>query len=99
MDFKLFFSTFLVVFLAELGDKTQLTVLCRAAAADPASRTACLWTVFLAGAFALTLSTAIGVLLGGMLNRYVPERCIKLCAGGLFILMGVLILREGFVSR
>lgn len=98
MDWKLFFATFVTVFLAELGDKTQLAVMSQSASADPAMRTKVLWIVFFAGALALTLSTALGVLVGGVLNRYVPERYVKLCAGALFILMGALLLREAFAS-
>lgn len=98
MDIRLFLTTFATVFLAELGDKTQLAVMSQSAAADSAGRTAFLWTVFVAGALALTVATALGVLFGGVLNRYVPERYVKLCAGALFIVMGLLLIREGVVS-
>ena len=98
MDIRLFLATFATVFLAELGDKTQLAVMSQSAAADPAARAKFLWTVFAAGALALTVSTALGVLFGGLLNRYVPERYVKLGAGALFIVMGLLLIREGVVA-
>ena len=99
MDWKLFSATFLTVFLAELGDKTQLAVMSQASAADPDNRSAALWTVFAAGALALAAATALGVIFGGFLNRFVPERHVKLCAGALFIVMGLLLLREGFAAK
>lgn len=99
MDWKLFSATFLTVFLAELGDKTQLAVISQASAANPDSRTAALWTVFAAGALALAMATGLGVLFGGFLNRYVPERYVKFCAGALFIVMGILLIREGLPTK
>jgi rubrerythrin len=90
----LFFSTFILIFLAELGDKTQLAVMSQSAASSSK------WTVFAAGVAALVASTAIGVLAGGLIRRFVPdERYIK-CAGGLlFLLFGVLMLREVFGTK
>lgn len=94
MDWRLFSSTFLMIFLAELGDKTQLAVMSQSATS--ASR----WTVFWAGAMALTASTAIGVLCGSVLRRWVPDdRYIKVSAGILFLVFGCLMLREGFKPR
>ena len=65
MDWKLFFSTFALVFLAELGDKTQLTVLAQSAVHGRLS-------VCLAACLALCASTLLAVLFGGILSRYVP---------------------------
>ncbi len=94
MNWPLFFSTFVLIFLAELGDKTQLAVMSQSATASSK------WTVFAAGAIALTCSTAFGVLAGELLRRFVPdERYIK-CAGGLlFLIFGSLMLREVFLPR
>lgn len=94
MNWPLFFSTFMLIFLAELGDKTQLAVMSQSATAS--SR----WTVFAAGALALTTSTAFGVLAGELIRRFVPdERFIK-CAGGvLFLIFGCLMLREVFLPK
>jgi rubrerythrin len=91
MNIKLFFSTFLLIFLAELGDKTQLTALARSAAGDK-------WTVFFAASFALVFSTLVAVLFGGTIRKYVPETYIKLTAGILFIIFGVITL-YGVVSK
>ena len=84
MNWALFFSTFLLIFLAELGDKTQLAVMSQAASTNGK------WTIFLAGALALVSTTAIGVLAGEWLRRLVPdERWIKWAGGILFIAFGL----------
>ena len=94
MNWPMFFSTFVLIFLAELGDKTQLAVMSQSASSS--SR----WTVFAAGAIALTASTALGVLAGELLRRFVPDdRYIK-CAGRvLFLIFGCLMLREVFLPK
>ena len=86
MDLKLLVSTFGLVFLAELGDKTQLATLSLAASGK--SRLA----VFLGAAGALVLTSAIAVLVGGTVARVVPEVWIQRAAGVSFVIMGVLIL-------
>ncbi len=93
MNGKLFISTFALIFLAELGDKTQLAAMARTATAG--SR----WTVFAAASLALVFSTLIAVLVGGGLSRLVPPHVIKLAAGLLFIVFGALILRSALVAR
>ena len=94
MNWALFFSTFALIFLAELGDKTQLAVMSQSAASSSK------WTVFAAGIFALAVSTAVGVLAGDLIRKLVPdERYIK-CAGGiLFLVFGGLMLREVFLPK
>jgi rubrerythrin len=94
MNWKIFFSTFALIFLAELGDKTQLAALARTATAGSAK-----WTIFAAASSALVVSTLVAVLIGGVLTRWVPERYIKLAAGALFVLFGLLILREAWLPR
>ncbi|MBM4163861.1 MAG: hypothetical protein FJ222_05415 [Lentisphaerae bacterium] len=95
MNWTLFTSTFVMIFLAELGDKTQLAVMSQSGA-----NASFKLTVFAAGALALTASTAIGVLAGGLLQKLVPdERYIKLAGGALFLVFGALMLREGIAPR
>ena len=84
MNWKLFFATFALVFLAELGDKTQRTVLAQSAVHGRAA-------VCLAACLALCASTLLAVLFGGILHRYVPPRTIQLVAGLLFFLFGALL--------
>ncbi len=82
MDTKLFVSTFFLVFVAELGDKTQLSTL--TLAANASSR----WVVFFASASALVASSAIAVLVGEGLARLVPPVWIQRVAGVLFLGFG-----------
>ena len=86
MDFKLFAQAFALIFLAELGDKTQLAALTLAASGR--SRL----MVFLGSALALTLTSAIAVLVGEGLARVVPEVWIRRAAGIGFVVLGVLFL-------
>lgn len=76
-------SIFITVFLAELGDKTQLATLLFAAEAH-VSRT----EVFLASSSALVLSSLIAVLIGGQLSYYISPRILKIVAGLGFIAIG-----------
>ena len=86
MDWKLFLSTFGAVFLAELGDKTQLATL--SLAAGGRSRL----MVFAGAALALCATSAIAVAVGAGLTRVVPPIWIRRFAGALFIVLGVLFL-------
>ncbi len=86
MDWKLFASTFAAVFVAEMGDKTQLATLSLAGSAS--SRL----TVFGASALALVLTSAIAVLLGEAVARAVPPIWIKRAAGVIFLVLGVVYL-------
>jgi len=86
MDLKLLFSTFTLVFLAELGDKTQLATL--SLAASGRSRL----TVFVGAATALVLTSLIAVLVGEGLARVVPAVWIQRAAGVGFIVLGLFFL-------
>jgi len=82
MEWKLFLSTFGLIFLAELGDKTQLAAFAATAGSkSPVS-------VFLGASAALVMSTLIAVALGSVLQKVVPVSWLKLGAGILFIIMG-----------
>lgn len=78
---------FVTVFLAELGDKTQLATLLFAAKQDSSKM-----GVFLASAGALVLSSLIAVLVGSQLSAYIPPRALKLVAGIGFIAIGIWVL-------
>jgi putative Ca2+/H+ antiporter (TMEM165/GDT1 family) len=82
MDLKLFASTFALVFVAELGDKTQLAVL--SLSAGSSSR----WTIFLGSALALAATSAIGVLGGDIVARFVSPIWLKRVAGAAFVVLG-----------
>ncbi len=83
---KIFLTTFGVMFLAEIGDKTQLAVI------SLTTRYRSPWVVFAASACALVLATAIGTALGSAITAFIGERAVRYVSGGLFILFGVLIL-------
>jgi putative Ca2+/H+ antiporter (TMEM165/GDT1 family) len=85
MDWKIFFSTFAAVFLAEVGDKTQL------AAVGLSAQTRKPFIIFLAASLALMTATGIGVLIGDALFRIVPEFYITRGAAALFIAIGILL--------
>jgi putative Ca2+/H+ antiporter (TMEM165/GDT1 family) len=81
MDWKLFGSTFLAIFLAEMGDKTQLATM-------SLSATSSRWTVFAGSAAALVATSAIAVVFGEAIARVVPPVWIKRAAGVVFVVMG-----------
>jgi len=83
MEWKIFFTIFLSVFVAELGDKTQLATMLFASDKD-VSKT----TVFLAASAALIVASAIGVLAGTLLSQYINEKILGYIAGVAFILIG-----------
>lgn len=83
MDWKVFLTIFGVVFLAELGDKTQLATMLFATDKE-VSR----YTVFLAASLALVVASALGVLAGALLSEYINERLLHYVAGTGFILIG-----------
>ena len=81
-------SAFLMIFLAELGDKTQLSTFAFA------SQSKSPLSVFLGASLALVLSSLIGVALGGLIGRFVPERVMKVLAAVVFLSFGVWTLAE-----
>ena len=90
LNIKLVLSTFIVIFLAELGDKTQLSIFALAA-----NRKAFL-SVFIGATGALILTTLIAAALGSAIGRFVPEKAIKIVAGVVFVGFGALSLYEAF---
>lgn len=89
MDLKLFATVFATIFVAELGDKTQLATLLYASdAAHPKL------TVFAAAAAALVLTSALGVLAGSFVAEYVSPRIVRWVAGLGFIAVGVWVLMD-----
>ena len=86
MDWKLMATTFGAVFLAELGDKTQLATL--AFSASGSSR----WAVFAGSALALVCTSALAVLFGEALTRVVSPRTLQRAAGVAFLVVGAWVL-------
>jgi putative Ca2+/H+ antiporter (TMEM165/GDT1 family) len=94
MDFKMLATVFGVVFLAELGDKTQLATLLFAAR-SPEN----LWLVFAGAALALVATSAIGVLAGNLVAQYLNPRALTLIAGFGFVAIGIWTLWQGITDR
>lgn len=94
MNWKIFFSTFILIFLAELGDKTQLAAMARAATSQSAR-----WTVFIGASSALILSTLLAVLLGSTLSKFIQPRHLKIAAAVMFIAFGLVILWQLYGPR
>ena len=81
MDWKLFATTYAAIFLAEMGDKTQLATMSLSAGSSR-------WVVFLAAAAALVTTSAVAVLAGEAVARIVPPIWVKRGAGVLFLVIG-----------
>lgn len=77
-------TVFIVVFIAELGDKTQLATLLFASDKEVSKL-----TVFVGASLALILATAIGVLAGGIISQYVSEKYLHYVAGAGFVGIGI----------
>ena len=74
------------MFLAELGDKTQLAIL------SLSGKFRSPWVVFAGAALAMVLATGLGVLVGNFLPSVIGEKVVRYVSGGLFVLFGVLVL-------
>jgi len=83
MDWKIFLTIFVSVFIAELGDKTQLATMLFASDKEVSK-----YTVFLAASAALIVASAIGVLAGSVMSEYINEKYLHYVAGVGFIAIG-----------
>ena len=83
MELKAFLTVFGAVFIAELGDKTQLATMLFAADKEVSKR-----MVFAAASAALILASALGVLAGSLMSEYISEKLLHYIAGIGFILIG-----------
>ncbi len=83
-----FFSTFITIFLAEMGDKTQLaTLLLSAQSGSP-------WTVFIGSGVALIATSLVGVLLGRYLAKVLSPETLDIAAGMLLMVISILLLGD-----
>ena len=81
---RAFFTVFTTVFIAEIGDKTQLATMLFASEAKVNK-----WVIFAGSAVALTLAAAMGVMVGAQLERIVSPKTLKVIAGAGFIAIGI----------
>ncbi len=88
MDWRLIGSTFGIIFLAELGDKTQLAAISLSASSHkPIS-------IFIGASLALTAVSAIGVAVGDGLTQILPLTVIRKGAAAAFVLIGLAMLLD-----
>lgn len=84
MEYKVLLTVFTAVFIAELGDKTQLATMLFAADKEVSKL-----TVFLGASLALIVASGIGVLAGGFVSQYISEKHLHYIAGIGFIAIGI----------
>ena len=84
MDWKIFATVFVSVFIAEMGDKTQLATMLFASDKEVGK-----WTIFFGASLALIASSGIGVLAGSVLSEHINEKYLHYVAGAGFIVIGV----------
>jgi putative Ca2+/H+ antiporter (TMEM165/GDT1 family) len=84
MEYKVLFTVFTAVFIAELGDKTQLATMLFAADKDVSKL-----TIFIGASLALIVASGIGVLAGGFISQHISEKHLHYIAGVGFIGIGI----------
>jgi putative Ca2+/H+ antiporter (TMEM165/GDT1 family) len=84
MDWKILATVFISVFVAEMGDKTQLATLLFASDREVGK-----WTIFLGASLALVATSGIGVMVGGVPSNYVDEKHLHYFAGAGFVIIGL----------
>jgi putative Ca2+/H+ antiporter (TMEM165/GDT1 family) len=92
VNWQVFFVAFTTLFIAEMGDKTQLAVFTLTADSKAP------WAVFSGASLALIAVTLIGVLFGGAVTRVIPPNYLKLGAGFLFVGIGFYTLWETYLK-
>lgn len=90
MDLKVLATVFGIVFLAELGDKTQLATLLFAAKSPDN-----LFAIFVGASAALMVASAIGVVAGGFISQYVSPKHLSYVAGAGFLIIGAWTIWQG----
>ncbi len=83
MDWKLAATAFVTMFVAELGDKTQLAALVMSSSANSKL------SVFVGAATALVATTGLAVVFGEAISRVIPVAVLPKVAGGLFVALGL----------
>ena len=86
MEWQIFGTAFVTLFLAELGDKTQLAIITMSAKTE--SKVA----VFIGASLALVVVSLLGVLVGGVLTQFIPTDWLQRIVAVAFIVIGILML-------
>ncbi len=93
MILSLLLSTFITIFIAELGDKTQLATLTMSGTSNKPL------AVFLGSSAALVLASLVGALAGGSISNFVPEIILKSIASVTFFILGIRLFLSSFTSN
>ena len=93
MILSLLLSTFITIFIAELGDKTQLATLTMSGTSNKPL------AVFLGSSTALVLASLVGALAGGSISNFVPEIILKSIASVTFFFLGMRLFINSFTSN
>ena len=93
MILSLLLSTFLTIFIAELGDKTQLATLTMSGTSNKPL------AVFLGSSTALVLASLVGALAGGSISNFVPEIILKSIASVTFFILGMRLFINSITSN
>ena len=88
MLLTLFFTTFVTIFLAEMGDKTQLTTITLSSSTNKPL------AVFIGSSIALISATLLGALAGGSIANLIPAFLLKLLSGIVFLIIGINLLTQ-----
>ena len=88
MLLTLLFTTFVTIFLAEIGDKTQLTTITLSSTTNKPL------AVFIGSSIALILATLLGALAGGSISNLIPAFLLKLLSGIVFLILGINLLAQ-----
>ncbi|OGX22809.1 MAG: hypothetical protein A3K54_04630 [Omnitrophica WOR_2 bacterium RBG_13_44_8] len=84
MSWKVLLTTFGLLFIAELGDKTQLAVISLTAKHKTP------WAIFIGASLAMVTVTALGVIFGEAITKLIPSNILEKTSAGFFILIGIL---------
>ena len=88
MILTIVFTTFVTVFLAEMGDKTQLTTITLSSTTNKPL------AVFIGSSIALILATLLGALAGGSIANLIPAFLLKLLSGSVFLVLGIKLIAQ-----
>jgi len=90
VEWKVIATVFVAVFIAELGDKTQLATMLFASDKDVSK-----WAVFLGSSLALVAASGLGVLAGSALSNVMNPKLLSTIAGAGFVVIGIWVLWRG----
>ena len=93
MILSLLLSTFITVFIAELGDKTQLATLTLSGASNKPL------AVFLGSSSALVFASLFGALAGGSISNFLPEVVLKSIAALTFLIIGIRLFLKSYMKK